>query len=104
MHPEAGRVPVSEYEPASGVVQLVECVHVEPHFKEDGHELDRIIVGAFPVIDAIKVRQMGLMIRRVEVLPIPAALEEYLSSETIRAICVVKSWRLRLIRGVEVDA
>jgi hypothetical protein len=104
MQPVAGRVPVSEYEPAAGVVQLVERVHGEPHFKEDGNELDLMRIWTFPVIDATQVRHMGLVIRRVEVLTIPAGLEEYLCSKTIRAICVVESWRLRLGRAVEVDA
>jgi hypothetical protein len=55
-------------------------------------------------VDATWVRHVGLVIRRVEVHTVPAAREEHLSSEAIRAIRVRESWRLRLCRAVEVNA
>jgi hypothetical protein len=104
MQPVASRVPVSEYEPAAGVVQLVEWGHAEPHFKEEGHEVEWMRMGANAVIDTIRVRHMGFVIRRVNVLPIPAAREKYLCSETIRTIRVPESWCLRHSWSVEIDA
>ena len=59
---------------------------------------------AAAVINATRVRHMGLVISRVEVLSIPAGSEECLCSEAILALCVVESWRLRLIWLVIVEA
>ena len=59
---------------------------------------------ALAVIDAIRVRHVGLMIRGVEVDAIPAARHDHLCPEAIRAIRVCESWRLRLTRAVEVKA
>ena len=59
---------------------------------------------ALAVIDTTRVSHMGLVIRRVEVHTIPAAREEYLCSEAIRANRVIESWSLRLTWAVEVEA
>jgi hypothetical protein len=99
----AGRVPVRENKPPA-VVQLVEWVHTEPHFIEDGYDVDWMRRRALAGIDATWIRHMGLVIRRVEVHTIPAAREEHLCSETIWAARVCESWCLRLSRAVEVDA
>ena len=61
MQREAGRVPGREYEPPI-VVQLVKWVHGVPQFKEDGYEVNRMRGRADAVVDAIRVRHMGLVI------------------------------------------
>jgi hypothetical protein len=100
----ASRIPVSEYEPAAGVVELVEWGYAEPHLIEDGDEVNRVRDRAVAVINTTRVRHMGFVIRRVNILPIPAAREEYLCSETIRTIRVAsESWCLRHSRAVEID-
>ena len=99
----AGRVPGREYEPPT-VVHLVVFVHGVPKFIEEGYEVNWMRGRAAAVIDATRVHHMGLVIRRVEVHTIPAGREEYLCSEAIRALCVVHSWRLRLIRLAVVEA
>jgi len=63
-----------------------------------------VIGWALAVIDATRVRHVGLVIRRVEVHTIPAAREEHLSSEAIWAIRGCESWGLRLSREVVVEA
>ncbi len=103
VQPVASRVAVREHEPPA-VVQRVEWRHVEPHLKEDGHEVVWVRGRALAAIDAIRVRHVGLVIGRVEVHTIPAGREEHLCSETVRAIGICESWRIRLTRAVEVDA
>ena len=103
VQPVAGRVPIREHEPPA-VVQLIEWVHIEPHFIEDGYDVDWMRGRALAGIDATWVRHVGFVIRRVEVRTIPAAREEHLCSETIWANRVCESWCLILLWAVEVNA
>ena len=103
VQPVASRVTVREHEPPA-IAEPVVIPHGIPHLIEDGYEVVWMRGRALAVIDAIRVRHVGLMIGRVEVYTIPAAREEDLSSEAIRAIRVRESWCLRLRRAVEVNA
>ena len=103
MQPVAGRVPVRQHELAASV-QLVVWAHAIPHLIEEGYEVDWMRGWALAAVDATRVRHMGLVICRVEVHAIPAAREEHLCPEAIRAIRVCESWRLLLSRAIEIDA
>lgn len=103
MQTVAGRVACREHESPT-VVQLIEWVYTVPYLIEEGYEVVWMRGRALAVIDTIWVSHMGLVIRRVEVHAIPAAREDRLGPEAIRAGRVCESWCLRLSWAVEIDA
>jgi hypothetical protein len=98
---EAGRVSGRQNEAA---VVVGELLRVVPQLSEEGDETDRVRGRALAVVDAIGVRHMRLVVRRVEVLAVPAGRVDTLCPEVIFTVGVDNTWGRRFIRQIVVEA
>ena len=98
-----GRVTVREDKTAT-IIYDVELIYAKQNLKEDGDKMARVRGRTATVVNAVRVRHVGLVIGRVQVYAIPARGEKDLSPEAIWAVGVGESWSLRHRRTIEVDA
>lgn len=71
------------------VPHVLELVDIPQDFVEDGYKMDRMGVRTFPVVVRTdRIGHVGLVIRSVKVLSIPARREENLRSKTVGTVHV----------------